>query len=38
MDWDKWASNKPEPMEIAVAIIEAIVIAGIVIGLGCYII
>jgi hypothetical protein len=37
MDWDKWANNKPEPMEIAVAVIEAIVIAGIVIGLGCWI-
>tara|TARA_B100000131_G_C17611540_1_gene407839 strand:- start:338 stop:454 length:117 start_codon:yes stop_codon:yes gene_type:complete len=37
MDWDKWASRKPEPMEIAVAIIEAIVIAGIVIGLGCWV-
>jgi hypothetical protein len=38
MDWDKWASNKPEPMDIVVAILEAIVVAAAVIGIGCYII
>jgi hypothetical protein len=38
MDWDKWASSKPEPMDIVVAVLEAIVVAAAVIGIGCYII
>jgi hypothetical protein len=38
MDWDRWGNNKPEPMDIVVAILEAIVVAGVVIGLGCWII
>jgi hypothetical protein len=37
MDWDKWASNKPEPMDIMVAILEAIVVAAVVIGFGCWV-
>ena len=37
MDWDREESNKPEPMDIVVAILEAIVVAGVVIGLGCWI-
>ena len=37
MDWDKWANKKPEPMEVAVAILEAIVVAAVVISVGCWI-
>jgi len=38
MDWENTGRKKPEPMEVVVAILEAIVVAAAVIGLGCYII